>query len=76
MINLQPIVTYWADQSPCLTNSATLPMAMPLHQQSLINVFNSIFWDILNHQQALQKDTTIVISKLSDIPSQYNNNHF
>ena len=39
-------------------------------------MFNSCLINLLHHQKALQKDTTIIISKLSDLQIQYKNNHF
>ena len=36
-------------------------------------MFNLSLIDLLNHQQALQKDTTVIISKLSDLQIQYKN---
>ena len=46
-------------------------MALPSHQQNSMYVFGYSLLDLLNHQQALQKDTTVVIAKLSYLQSQY-----
>ena len=39
-------------------------------------MFNSSLIDLLNHQQALQKDMTTINIKLPDLQTQYKKYHF
>ena len=43
---------------------------------SHLNMFNSSLIDLLNHQQAWQKDTFAIISKLYDLQTQNKNDPF
>ena len=58
--------------NPPVSNSASAPN-MP--SSSWQNMFHSSLIDLLIHQQALQKDTTVVISTLPDLQTLYKNDH-
>ena len=59
-----------------MINSGTLPISILSPQQESMNVLISSLLDFINHQQALQKDATAVMSILSELYSQYKNDHF
>ena len=64
------------NQSPCVTYLMNIPNVVTMGQQSSVNRFNSPLIELFNHQQALQKDNTAFIFKLSDLQTQHENNNF
>ena len=64
------------DQGPYFTNCVIVFNSVAIVQQTSEHKFISSLIDLLNHQQAMQKDTTAVIFKLSHLQSKYKNNHF
>ena len=53
------------DQRPQMVNPAYISPALTPYQHNSLNMFNSSLMDLLSYQPALQKDATVVISKLS-----------
>ena len=60
---------YIVGKSSWVGNPITVANVTPLSQ---LNMFNSSSIDLLNHQLALQKETTAIISILSNLHAQHN----
>ena len=58
-----------------MTNLANVQNSETQAQQNSANKFNLSLIELVNHQQALQKQSTDVIFKLSNLQSQHKNDN-
>ena len=68
--------THFVNQSPYLTKHLSDQTLETQAKQISVGRIDPSVVEILNQQQALQKDTTFVISKLSDLQIEHKDDHF